>query len=288
MNEMDRWIYLDGPAPAELRPLIEALRAPVPIEEEANLERMKRGLLARFKAMRRGASLAESAAAAREAEAPVVAAVVEAPARWAALRAVEAEAPGVSLGAVEESAGVVREGAVAAIAGAEAEVAKGAARLVGTAPVFELPEHLRGGRGALPFKSAAEMAPAPAVPGSAKTLQIPVMKGPGDTVGVGDTSIEHAMKAGALLGGTVGRGVVPIPDLAVAHFAVLCVELWVRPEREADLMRAYKVVSKAALNALFAYWKERFAARPAEWAEFEAAREEYLVVWRRQWEAGRK
>ena len=70
MNEMDRWIYLDGPVPDELRPVIEALRADVPIEEKADPERMKRGLLARFAAMRRGASLAESAAAAREAEEP--------------------------------------------------------------------------------------------------------------------------------------------------------------------------------------------------------------------------
>jgi hypothetical protein len=249
---------------------------------------MKRGLFARFAAMRRGASQAESAAAAREAEAPEVAAVVEAPARWAALRAVEAEVPGASVAAVGESAGVVRERAVVASAGAEAEVSKGAARWVGTAPVFELPEHLRGGRGALPFKLAAEVAPAPAVPGSAKMLQIPVMKGPGDTVGVGDDSIRKAMEAGPFLGGTLGMGVVPIPDLAVAHFAVLYVELWVRPEREADLMRAYKVVSKAALNALFAHWKERFGARPEEWGEFEAAREEYLAVLRRQWGAGRR
>jgi hypothetical protein len=190
-----------------------------------------------------------------------VAAVVEEPARWAALRAVEAEAPGVSVAAVSPSTGVVRESAVDAIGGAEPEVAKGAARLVGTASALERPEHLRSGRGALPFKSAEEVAAAPAVPGSAKTLQIPVMKGPGDTVGV---------------------GVVPIPDLVVAHLAVL----WARPEQEADLMRAYKVVSKAALNALFAYWKERFAVRPEEWAELEGAREEYLAVWQRQWRAG--
>ena len=97
MNEMDRWIYLDGPVPDELRPVIEALRADEPIEEEANLERMKRGLFARFAAMRRGASLAESAAAAREAEAPGEGAAVEEPARWAELRAMEAEAPGGEL-----------------------------------------------------------------------------------------------------------------------------------------------------------------------------------------------
>jgi hypothetical protein len=84
---------------------------------------------------------------------------------------------------------------------------------------------------------------------------------------------------GPLSGGRRERAVA-IPELAMAHFATLRRELWARAAREAE--------SRAALRALSAHGEASFAARPEEWAEFQAAQGECPAVWRRLGEAGRK
>lgn len=48
MNELERWLYLDGPEPELLRPILDALSDPLPTPEEE--ERMVRGALARLDA----------------------------------------------------------------------------------------------------------------------------------------------------------------------------------------------------------------------------------------------
>ncbi len=49
MNEVERWLYLDGPEPELLRPLLDALRTP-PVSTPADEERRSRAILARIDA----------------------------------------------------------------------------------------------------------------------------------------------------------------------------------------------------------------------------------------------
>jgi hypothetical protein len=101
--------------------------------------------------------------------------------------------------------------------------------------------------GKLPFKPAS-LGQLASGQGTAKTLQVPVMRGLGDTVPVGDKSIRKA---------------VAVPPL--------CAELSVLPQRSAEILLRYQVLSTAAHGALDEHWQEHFAGDPEAHAAFERA-----------------
>jgi hypothetical protein len=261
MDEVERWIYLDGPEPTLLRPLLDALRnGASEDEDEAALEQ---ALLARIDGVSPPSAMPRAPAAPPQVELPAPSA--EVPARFAQQRE-----------EVSEPALVPPVGAL----GAELGPAPGSnARpsLAGTAMALELPAEVWRERGKLPF---GEPLPPPAM-GDKKqshtTKPVPVMRGPGDTVGVDDDMISRAVAAVPFLGETIGSGRVPFPRLSVESYASLHAELAVRPELSGAILLRYRVVSHASLQALDAHWVERFASHPEEKALYHARLPEFIA-----------
>lgn len=273
MNELDRWIYLGGPEPVALRPLFEALREPV-AAPPADAARMSRGLFARIASMR--ASVATpSATVVPEPVTPAPPA--EAPARWAALRpeaTITASDEKEAQPAIETAQPSIQTAPPAIEEAPIPSVKRGPARLASTAPALDLPLEEWRARGELPFIEPPPP-PDPADKSRYKTEKVPVMPTPTGTVGVDDNSISCAVALVPFPGNTLGSGQVLVPPLTVVQYASLCVELLFEPAREADVLIRYQVVSKPAHRALDEHWRERFASKPEELAEFEAARAVY-------------
>ncbi|MFO0761651.1 MAG: hypothetical protein U0359_34735 [Byssovorax sp.] len=109
-----------------------------------------------------------------------------------------------------------------------------------------------------------------------KTLQARAMPGPGDTVGVGDDTIERAMAVAPFFKETIGTGKVPFPRMELSHDVSFCAEMTVRPEDAEEMRRRYRVVSTASQAALRVHWEERLGANPAEKAQFDALLVQYI------------
>jgi hypothetical protein len=296
MSDLDAWIYLDGPEPEELRPLLDAARE-VPDATPEEREEDERALLAMLdaRASRRAASGAESeerrdggpATAGGEAGAAVGAAAhAESMPRAESAPRAGGGGPTARSPVVEArgDAAALTAGAGAAVIEVLGGAAEGASAAVpegpkSTAMALDLTPEMREQLGRLPFRPVAPGEPPP-WQGVGKTMQVPVYgRAPGMTAPLGDEAIAKAVAAAALpfVGSAAGTG---FPRLSLEQYASLRAELAVAPGEAAEIMRRYQVPDEAAWRALQGHWEKVFAARPEERASFERAVGEF-VAWLR-------
>jgi hypothetical protein len=81
------------------------------------------------------------------------------------------------------------------------------------------------------------------------------------TTPAGDDSIARAVAA--VHSRRPKPAVVIVPALSLAHYAALCAEMAVWPERAEEVRRRYQVPGREAHEALDAEWRGRAARDPA-------------------------
>ena len=231
MNDIDGWIYFDGPEPESIRPLLDALRELPPSTPE-DKQRMARRLFEKLDAelARMGEpSVATAATAATSAQAP-------------------AEPPSPPVDARE----------------ARPPEGRPVEDLTTTALALELPAEVREQMGRLPFKPRA---PGTEL---TRTMKVPVLNPrQGETVPLGDDSIAKAVAALPFAGNTVGPALVSYPRLSLQAYASLRAELSLWPERSAEILPRYHVMNEAARRALDEHWQIELAASPEARATFD-------------------
>ncbi len=260
MNELERWLYFDGPEPEQVRSLLDALRDELPPATEEDHALAEHYVFA--------AMVAEGAPPVASAPAPELRApaVTNERAGRLVMEVAEPELVAPSL--------VAPPPLVPAEPAPEAPPSRAQAPLAGTGLALDLPREVWEARGRLPFGPAA--LEEPGTPKLPKTMPIPVFRAHlGDTTPVGDDSISRAVAAIPFLGNTVGSGKVPFPRLMVVQYAWFCVALHLWPDKKAEIFKHYKVMHEAARTALDDHWREVFTARPEERAAFDRAAHEY-------------
>jgi hypothetical protein len=262
VNEIDGWIYFDGPEPEPIRPLLDALRELPPSTPE-DKQRMARRLFEKLDAelARKGEpSVVTAATAATSARAPSERWVVE---DGATVRSPSFdERPTAPPPAEPPSLPV------------EPRPPKGrpAEDLTTTALLLEIPAEFREQMGRLPFK--------PRAPGTelARTMQVPVLNlRKGETVPLGDDSIAKAVAALPFAGNTVGAALVPYPRLSLEAVASLRAELSLWPEWSAEILPRYHVMNEATRRALDEHWQIELAASPEARATFDKLLADYTA-----------
>jgi hypothetical protein len=285
VNDLDRWIYFDGPEPDRVRPFLDALRDLPP----ATPQDRERAALRFFETLDAALSSREARREAGMEEPPgeeedrgddAVAAPLAPPdadRRLADDGSTVRSPAGSSAESLETSAplepshaGPPREHDVVVVYDGGVVprppvVRPPPAAIASTAMALELPAGVREQMAALPFKP-----PQPGKPGAARTQQVPVMPAPGfgETAAPGDDSIAKAVAALPFTS-TVGAGVVPFPRLTLEQYASLHAELAVRPERSGETLLRYHVLHEAARGALDEHWRKQFADHPEARATFE-------------------
>jgi hypothetical protein len=265
-NDVDGWIYFDGPAPELLRPLLGALRDRPPPTPEAK-ERGARQFFEKLDAMlsRRQEAAGREEGQARDAPiapgARIAPSAPSAPPNAERRRAVDAATARSPTFADRSDTSPKAEPSAP-----EASGARATERVVGTEPVPDLPAAFWEKLGRLPFR------PASSVPAVERTMPIPVMgRGQGETAPIREDSIAKAVRALPFAGNTVGAAIVLIRPLNLAQYASLRAELAVSPERRGEILPKYHVPNEAARWALDEHWAERLRGNGEEWAAFERA-----------------
>jgi DNA-directed RNA polymerase specialized sigma24 family protein len=269
-DEDDHWIYLDGPEPERIRPLLEAVRNPLAPATPEEKEQFARRFFERLDAAiaRRRRPAGNFGGEPREIGATERSPTLE-------------ERPEQTLpaDAVKVAPVVEVQGAEPASAGPRASEGP-----QNTAMALELPPEVRDKLGRLPFRPVKPGEPPPGH-GVARTVQVPVYgRAPGMTAPLGDDAIARAVAALPFVKSTAGAesaaGAVSFPRLSLEQYASLRAELSARPEDTAEIMKRYHVLNEAAWAALEQHWEKVFAARPEERAAFEKAVGEF-VAWLR-------
>jgi hypothetical protein len=260
MNDVEQWIYLDGPEPEIVQPFLDAVRDLPPATPE-DRERRARVFFARLDAMLGGEAPAGGAEPCSPPAGlqPSHAEVAFVP--WArGPCAVEPEPPEPAVAAPPAPA--PPEPPVP-----PPPVRRAPAELAGTA---EFPEGILAAAKALPFVRPEEIPPHQR---ATRTLQSEeeARAGLGGTFPLGDDSMQRALALLPFKGSPVVLGVVSFPDMTVHAYASFRAELAVRPERTEAILFRYHVPSRASREALDAHWQARFAAEPETFAEFERA-----------------
>jgi hypothetical protein len=238
VNDIDGWIYFDGPEPEHIRPLLDALRDLPPSTPE-DKQRMARRLFEKL-----------DAELARNGEPPVATAATAATsARASGERRVGQDVATTRSPSFEERppAPPPAEPPPLPVDAREPRPPQGrpAENLTITAPVLELPAEVRRLMGGLPFK--------PRAPGMelTRTMQVPVLNPrKGETMPLEDDSITKAVAALPFAGNTVGAAPVSYPRLSLEVYAWLRAELSLWPERSAEILPHYHVMNEAACRAL--------------------------------------
>jgi len=261
VNDVERWIYLDGPEPERLRPLLDALRDLPPATPRAR----ERAALRFFTTL--DATL-EPAEAPPEPPEPITE-------PWA--RGAAPTTPRTVTGdpTVRSPAPLPLPPSPPPAPTPPLVEARGAAPtpprarapepIKSTALALEVPPELREQQGRLPFRPAP-----PGQPAKVRTLQAPVMprRGHGETAPVGDDAIARAVAALPFAPTPAGASAVAVPRLTLQAYASLRAELAVHPEQRADLLRRYLVPTEGALLALDEHWRQHLAAHPEARAQF--------------------
>ncbi len=252
MNDIDGWIYFDGPEPEHLRPLLDALRDLPPSTPE-DKQRMARRLFEQLDAeLARKGELPAATAATAAASAPAPGG-----------RRVEADAVTARSPSLDERPAAPTPAEPPSFP-VDARQPRPAADLMTTTLVHEIPAELRERLGGLPFK--------PRPPGTelTRTKQVPVLNPrKGETAAPGDDSITKAVAALPFAGNTGGAALQPFPRLSLGAYASLRAELSVWPERSAGILPRYHVMNEAACRALHAHWQNELAASPEARATFD-------------------
>ena len=260
MNELERWLYFDGPEPEQVRSLLDALRDELPPATEEDHELAEHYV---FAAMEAEGAPPVASAPIPELRAP---AVTNERAGRLVMEVAEPELVAPSLVAPPPLA--------PAEVAPEAPLSRVQAPLAGTGVALDLRREEWEARARLPFRPAAPEAPG--TPKVAKTMQTPAWRAHlGDTTPIGDDSISRAMALGPFLGNTLGWGKVLYPRMMVVQYAWFCVSLHLWPDKKAAIFKHYEVMHEAARAALDEHWREVFTARPEERVAFERAAHEY-------------
>lgn len=276
MNEVDQWIYFDGPEPEHLRPLLDALRELPPSTAE-DAQRCARTF---FEALQKQKAQQGSPAGIEDRGSEPVASEAPlspdagrvAPTSGPTARSPE-PAPTISTHeppAKNEPVRVIWPSGQAAGEPAFAKLPE----LMSTSNAVEIPEELL--RNPLPF-----VPPSPAQPRAAKTMQVPVRNPQfGGTLDIKDQSFDEVRAALPFLTSTVGGGVVPFPRLTLAQYASFRAELAVSPGSSSEILSKYRVLHEASRAALDEHWRKYLAERPDERATFEQKLGEYTTYLR--------
>lgn len=275
MNEVDQWIYFDGPEPEHLRPLLDALRELPPSTAE-DAQRCARFF---FEALQKQKTQQGSPASTEERRSEHVAA--ESLPSSPTGRVVSEggptarspdPAPAPSTDEPPPKNEPVRVAWPAGQAADEPAFAK-LPELMSTSNAVEIPDELRPSP--LPF-----VPPSPAQPRAAKTVQVPVKNLKfGNTLDI-EQSFEVARAALPFLTNTVGEGIVPFPRLTLVQYASFRAELAVWPGSSSEILSKYLVLHEASRAALDEHWRKYLAERPAERATFEQKLGEYTAYLR--------
>jgi hypothetical protein len=256
VNDVDRWIYFDGPEPACVRPLLDALRDRPPPTPQDRETASRRFFATLDGAVERGDDRVSGEVLREQAERRVV--------EGESTERSPVRVPEVDERRVEPSApAVVDRGGGAAVPGVRAP-----ASVKSTAPLLDLPAEVREQLARLPFK--------PEAPGQApkvKTLQAAVMprKGHGETAPIGDESIVKARAVLPFARSLAAAAVVPVaafPELTLQQYASLRSELAVWPDRSGEILGRYGVRDEAARAALDEHWGRRMAGESEVRAAF--------------------
>ncbi len=264
MNEVDAWIYLDGPEPEHVRAFLDALLdlPPAAPEDKARVAR------AFFEAL--DAELgyepepshappinphSAAAPAGHLAAAPVVTPPASVP--WPS-----APVPSASYPPPQPVPAPLPPAPPATHL---PPVSRPPAALAVTAP---LPPHA-----ALPSPAAAaHISPdASKRPRAALTQNSEVMRDPRHrkTAPLLIGSVPNPAAAAPFAGNAVGTPAVSIPPLDLNQYASLRAVLAVHPERSAEILRNYGVLSEASWRALVAYWEKHFTDHPQQHAAYD-------------------
>jgi hypothetical protein len=239
MNDVDRWVHLEGPRPQIVGELLSAAYDAGP-EAPEDAERLDRAILARIDASAADGSEEEEADDGGSAPKPPLQAAHDGGAEpWG-----------------DEGSG--------------APVPKGASRppegVAGTAMALDLPPEVWHLRGKLPFVPPEQVPPAKR---AARTLEVPVMRSAlGETLPLDDHRLAKVIATLPFAASTAGEGVASIPDLSLSQYASLCAELTVRPAAASQIRKLYGLSSDAELRLLHEHWWTRLATHPDERAAF--------------------
>ncbi|MFO0762570.1 MAG: hypothetical protein U0359_39385 [Byssovorax sp.] len=252
MNEIERWIYLDGPEPELLRPALDALRDLPPATEDDVARAVRRFMAARANAGSAGdvppASLAQPIRAGG--------------ARLGVAEPAEPLCEETTVAARDEPAPASDRPAPAAPA---APSSPSIGHLVETGLGLDLSRAAWEARGKLPFGP-----PLADRPRAARTLHVPKMRSKlGDTAPIDDDRMARIVAALPFNKTTVGTGTIPFPRLTLEQYASLHAELLVGTGRREETLFRYRVLQEASFGALSAHWEERFRAQPEERARFD-------------------
>jgi hypothetical protein len=258
MDDLDRWIYLDGPEPESLRTVLDALRdlpPPTP-EDEA---RMARAYLARLAAKPADIRAEPPAGEEPHGDAPPPAPPAPAvrPLRVAPPDPEDAEPRGIATPAPSpEPPPVVT---------APPPMTPVPAALASTSEVMQLPPLEE--RGKLPFVRPEDVPPNKRATRTRQS-EVEPPSGLGSTAPLDDHSVARA-KAALPFVPCLGGGELEIGGLTMNQYASFCAERAILPEAEAAVMERYHVRTPEARAALDEQWRKHLALVPSMRAVFQ-------------------
>lgn len=282
IDEYDLWIYLGGPEPEEIKPLLDSVRGLPPLCDD-DVELLGQGLMKKIdaavsrraeSAASEGRSQGRSPAADDEPVSEKRPRSLPDTGRVSSEQGPTARSPSFDeyILAWPTLAPEPRRPSVEALAASAPEGLKI------TEPALELPPEIREQMGRLPFlpaTSAKAPPPEPEVPVES-TMEVPVMRVSVETFPLGDTSLQRAMALMPFLGNTAGTALVGFPRLTIEQYASFHGELSLWPHRSKQIYDRYRVMNHAARVALDEHWKRHFEERPEARARFEEAFAVYI------------
>jgi hypothetical protein len=266
MDEIDRWIYLDGPEPEPVGALLDTFRDLPPATPE-DMARMSRAFFVRLDAKLRGVPPGPPAEQVRD-DAPAV------PPPAPRVRPIKLAPPDPE----DAEPGRIAEPpppAPAPPAFAAPPSAGAPSALATTSPTLDLPP--LEDRGKMPFKDPRDVLPPPRV---AKTDRLPVWRPPGlgETAPLDDDRMARA-RAQAVLPFVPSAAdlAVTVGGVTVVAYASFRAELAVWPEEGSAILTKYRVPTYARA-ALDDQWQQHLA-RNLGMRVFFSAKLEAFTMW---------
>src|SRR6185437_1935863 len=256
MNEVECWIYLDGPEPERLGELLDAMRELPPLTLEAQ-ERMDSRVMDAIDAWLDGTDPPSSRISPTHgrggshpppAQASSIARPPLAPAPW------QPSAPSSPLSSRSSPVSAPASVTPPPSAGMP-PVVRQPANLASTAPAA-VPDGTRPPSGPPPKSGTPAHGPA------LKTQELPVYVEKNDmkeTAPLGDNRFAIALSAIPFVGNTVGTATVHIPPMSLAQFAEFQAELAFWPTYPDWVRSRHQVAHEAAHRALNEHWQKHFA-----------------------------
>jgi hypothetical protein len=256
VNDVERWIYLDGPEPERIAPYLDALRdlPPATLEDEEEAVRRVCGTIDAELALLMDQHqlvdplMEEEAAAPDAPPAPV--------ARPPSVRLAEAAAPDAPRAPLPRPPSVRPAEAAPGPRPQFVRLAEAAATLQSRLDQYPaMSDALH--HAMLPPAPPAHLAPPP-----------PAHLAPPPPAHLAPPPLAPPPPAHLAPPGWRAAGAVPFPDLTLEQYASFRAELEIEPERTAGILCAYRVPDEAAGHALVAHWDQRFAAQPGVYATY--------------------